>query len=133
MSPEMAFAIDFLESAPDAKAKDVQAAATMNGLEVTSALVSRAKMRRGTEKVRRRVGEDRAEAPARAAAPQATERRQSNEGVPKPRVMCRERAALPFDIHAIVDSIRSLEAERDGLRDALAEISVVLERIRERD
>ena len=130
MSPEMAFAIDFLESAPTAKAKDVQAAASRNGLEVTSALVSRARMRLGVAKAGAKESDGGAGAPARTRAPQVVERRPAQAAMPGTRAVERGSAATAFDIHSIVDSIRNLEAERDGLRDALAEIVAVLDRLR---
>ena len=130
MSQEMEFVLDFLESAPNAKAKDVQAAASRNGLAVTGAVVARARMRLGAAKARAEDGDGGAGAPARTRAPQVVERRPAQAAMPGTRAVERGSAATAFDIHSIVDSIRSLEAERDGLRDALAEIAAVLDRLR---
>ena len=130
MSQEMEFVLDFLESAPNAKAKDVQAAASRNGLAVTGAVVARARMRLGVAKAGAKESDGGAGAPARTRAPQVVERRPAQAAMPGTRAVERGSAATAFDIHSIVDSIRSLEAERDGLRDALAEIAAVLDRLR---
>ena len=129
MSQEMSFALEYLASAPSAKAKEVHAAAALRGLEVSSAVVTRARVRLGVANVRAEVRGGELDRRLRARTPRSVEAFPAQAKALSAPAVQQGTTATAFDFRTIAEGLRELEAERDQLREALEAIAEVLDRL----